>query len=137
VVDYACGPARYIKYASEAIGPEGKLIAVDIHPLAIKKADAKIKKYGLKNVETILAEGYSCSLNNEIANIIYCLDTFHMIPDTNTFLQELSRILKQDGTLILEDGHQSREQTINKINEFGALNMIEETKLHVKCTKKL
>jgi len=36
VIDYGCGPARYIRNASEAVGKSGKVIAVDIHPLAIK-----------------------------------------------------------------------------------------------------
>ena len=45
VIDYGCGPARYITNASNAVGESGKVIAVDIHPLAIKKVKAKIVKY--------------------------------------------------------------------------------------------
>ncbi len=37
VIDYGCGPARYIQIASNAVGQSGKVIAVDIHPLAINR----------------------------------------------------------------------------------------------------
>ena len=47
VIDYGCGPARYIEFASNAVGKAGKVIAVDVHPLAIAKVKGKIKKQKL------------------------------------------------------------------------------------------
>ena len=32
VIDYGCGPARYIEFASNAVGKAGRVIAVDVHP---------------------------------------------------------------------------------------------------------
>ena len=37
VIDYGCGPARYIEFASNAVGSAGRVIAIDVHPLAIAK----------------------------------------------------------------------------------------------------
>ncbi|WP_394706677.1 methyltransferase domain-containing protein [uncultured Draconibacterium sp.] len=45
VVDYGCGPARYIKKASETTGPSGKVFAVDIHPTAVSNVNRKIEKH--------------------------------------------------------------------------------------------
>ena len=42
VIDYGCGPARYIKDASRMVGASGKVIAIDIHPLALKKVNEKL-----------------------------------------------------------------------------------------------
>lgn len=136
VVDYACGPARYIKNASKAVGPEGKVFATDIHPLAVKKVNSVIRKYALKNAEAVLAEGYSCPLESELADVVYTLDAFHMIPDTDAFIKELYRITKPDGIIIIEDGHQPRSQTLDKINASGLLSVTEDCKAHVKCLKK-
>ena len=137
VIDYGCGPARYIQNASNAVGEYGKVIAVDIHPLAIKKIKAKIEKYKLTNVEAILAEGYRTSIVSETADVIYALDMFHMIEQPEKFLTELSRLLKRDGTIIIEDGHQSRSETVQKIEEAGVLKIIQQTKFHVKCKKNI
>ena len=135
VIDYGCGPARYIHIASNTVGKSGKVIAVDIHPLAISKVKEKIKKYKLTNVEAVLAEQYSTSIINDTADVIYALDMLHMIERPNELLKELSRLVKRDGTIIIEDGHQPRSKTIQKIETSGFLKIIQKTKFHVKCQK--
>lgn len=135
VIDYGCGPARYIKNASLAVGDTGKVIAVDIHPLAIKKVNEKAKKYKLLNVKAVLGEGYHIPIANDTADVIYALEVFHMIERPKEFLSELSRLLKVDGLIIIEDGHQSRSETIHKIKESKVLDIIQENKFHVRCKK--
>lgn len=135
VIDYGCGPARYIQIASNAVGESGKVIAVDIHPLAIKKVKKKIEKYKLSNVEVVLADKYKTPINTGTADVVYALDVFHMIEQPNEFLIELGRLVRNDGTIIIEDGHQPRSETIQKIEKSGFIKIIEETKSHVKCQK--
>ncbi len=137
VIDYGCGPARYIEKASRAIGDSGRLIAVDIHPLAIKKVKEKIDKYNLMNVEAVLATGYDTSIDDGTADVVFSLDVFHMIKTPTEFLAEISRLLKQDGIAIIEDGHQPRSKTKQKIEKSEVLRIVEETKFHVKCKKSL
>ncbi|NCC99082.1 MAG: class I SAM-dependent methyltransferase [Bacteroidia bacterium] len=133
VIDYGCGPARYTLRIAKAIGKNGQLIATDIHPLAIKRVARKIKKYGLSNTKAVLSKGYSCPLNEHIADVVLALDMFHMIQDTNALLKEFARLVKPSGVVIIEDGHQPREQTKAKIISSGFFKIIEETKEHVKC----
>ena len=135
VIDYGCGPARYIEFASNAVGNTGKIIAVDVHPLAIAKVKGKIIKQNLSNVEAVLAEKYTTSISSEIADVVYALDMFHMIEQPNELLKELCRLVKEDGTIIIEDGHQPRTDTIQKIEKSGVLKIVQETKSHVKCQK--
>ena len=135
VIDYGCGPARYIENASKAVGKLGKVVAVDIHPLAIKNVKTKIEKLQLKNVEAILASGYATPLDSKIADVVYALDMFHMVNKPKELLIEFSRLIKENGIIIIEDGHQSRNETKQKIESSGILNIIEETKSHVKCMK--
>ena len=135
VIDYGCGPARYIQAASNTVGKSGRVIAVDIHPLAIGKVKEKIEKYQLTNVEAVLAEKYNTSIIPGTADVVYALDMFHMIEQPNEFTKELSRLVKRDGIVIIEDGHQPRSETIKKIARSGVLKVIQETKFHVKCKK--
>ncbi len=135
VIDYGCGPARYIEFASNTVGDTGRVIAVDVHPLAITKVKDKIKKLNLSNVEAVLAKKYTTPIDAKIADRVYALDMFHMIEQPKEFLKELSRLAKEDGTIIIEDGHQSRTSTIQKIEESGFLKIIQETGSHVKCQK--
>lgn len=135
VIDYGCGPARYIKDASRMVGTSGKVIAVDIHPLAIKNVNDKIKKYKLSNVDAALASGYKTDIESEIADLVYVLDMFHMIVQPKELLTELGRLVKMDGRVIIEDGHQARYETKMEIENSKILKIVRETKSFVECIK--
>lgn len=133
VIDYGCGPGGYLAWTSEAAGTQGKVYAVDIHKLAIKSVERLIKRKKLKNVIPVLADGYSCKIEDNTADLIYAIDMFHMVEDVKSFLDELYRIIKMDGVLILEDGHQPRESSRKKINSSGKWVITKENKRYMKC----
>jgi len=133
VIDYGCGPARYLKNSSRAVGKKGRVYAVDIHPTAIKMANDKIKKFNLKNVKAIQADGYSVNIPENTADLIYALDMFHMVKEPDMLLRELRRLVKPDGFLIIDDGHQSREETKYKIINSGFWNIEKEHENRLKC----
>ena len=133
IIDYGCGPGRYIKKASQIVGEGGVVYACDIHPLAIKYVKKVISKNKLSNVKPILVNSYLCNLNDEIADSILVLDTFHMIEEPSIFLKEIHRLLKKNGILIIDDGHQPREQTIAKIRNSSLWDIIEESDDYLKC----
>ena len=128
VIDFGCGPGNYIKAASQLSGNNGIVYAADVHELAMKAVNKKIKKYDLKNVKTVLVKNYKCELEDNIADVIYALDMFHMVKEPDLFLQELHRLLKKNGKLFIEDGHQPREQSKRKIINSKKWSISEETK---------
>jgi len=133
ILDYGCGPGRYTIKFAKIVGDKGKVYAADIHKLAIAEVNKKIKKLELSNVETILVKGYNCPLPDKTADIICALDMFFMIEEPKEFLGELHRLIKDEGTLIIDDGHQRRSTTKSKIDASGFWSIHEETKDHLKC----
>jgi ubiquinone/menaquinone biosynthesis C-methylase UbiE len=133
VIDYGCGTGRFLPGASSLVGEKGLVYAVDIHELAIKSAFRQIEKYNLKNVKPIQTDGKTVSITSQTADIIYALDMFHMVKDTNSFLKELKKLIKPDGTLFLEDGHQPRALTIEKIRKSACWKIAEENKFFIRC----
>ena len=115
VVDFGCGPGSYIERASQLVGDRGKVYAVDVHPLAIRSIERKSKQAKLQNVVPLLSTGYSVDIESRSVDVIYALDMFHHIKDTNRFFAELHRILKQNGSLFIESGHQSIDEARTKI----------------------
>jgi ubiquinone/menaquinone biosynthesis C-methylase UbiE len=134
VVDYGCGPGRYIAEASRRVGPQGKVYAVDVHELAIAAVRKVIAEHNLTNVIPVLAKGYNSGLPDNAADLIYALDMFHGVKDPVALLAELRRIVKSGGSLILEDGHQSREKTRVKIAHSSLWRIASEEKTYVTCT---
>jgi len=54
VPDYGCGTGSFTFEAARRAGPEGKLYALDIHPLALEKVQKGAQKKGLANIESVL-----------------------------------------------------------------------------------
>jgi ubiquinone/menaquinone biosynthesis C-methylase UbiE len=128
VIDYGCGPGSYLKRASKLTGPEGKVFAADIHELAIESVNRRIQIQELTNVKAVKINNYSCPLPDETADVIYALDMFHMVKEPQRFLSELHRLLKKEGKLIIDDGHQSRKKTLRKLKESGFWRTTENRK---------
>ncbi len=133
VVDYGCGPGRYLAEASRVVGPTGKVYAVDIHSLAIEDVERLKSKLDLANVVPILAKGYSCAVPEHAADLIYALDMFHGVKDPLALLAEFYRIAKPRGGLLLEDGHQPRRKTKKELARSGFWLIERETKAYVRC----
>ena len=133
VVDYGCGPGSYIRKASELVGTEGKVYAVDIHELAIEAVKKRIEKDNLRNVTAIVASNGRCPLEDKSIDLIYALDMFHMVANPDTFLKELNRIVRPEGVLFIDNGHQRRDEAKTKINASGAWEITDENPRYMKC----
>jgi ubiquinone/menaquinone biosynthesis C-methylase UbiE len=133
VVDYGCGTGACIKDTSSMVGINGTVYAVDVHEMAIDSVEKLIRKHNLTNVKTILTDGGKSDLKADTSDLVYALDMFHMVKDTDSFLKELNRITRKDGTLIIEDGHQPRSATKEKILRSGSWIITGEEKRFLKC----
>ncbi len=133
VVDYGCGPGNYVSGVARKLGKNGRLFTADVHELAVKSVEKICKKENLTNVETVLVKDYQSNIPDHVADLIYAMDMFHMVKHPDLFLSELHRILKTDGRLIIEDGHQPRENTKNKIHQTHLWKIIKQEKRYLVC----
>ena len=136
VVDYGSGTGRYLKKASELVGNTGMVYAVDIHELAVESAFRQIRKHDLRNIKPVKTDGNTTDIPSHCTDLIYALDMFHMVRNTFVFLKELNRISKVDGALIIEDGHQPRSLSKEKLLKSDFWEIVEENKSFIKCSPK-
>jgi len=128
VVDYGCGPGRYAVELARLVGAAGKVIAVDLVEIALQETQLKLEEGGFQNFELKLAQGYDTGIPDEVVDIVFAIDMFHHISDTNAFLQEVFRISKPDGLLVLSGGHMLRTNVKTKIDMSGIWDIAEERK---------
>jgi SAM-dependent methyltransferase len=133
VVDYGCGPGRFTIEFAKIVGEEGRVIATDIHEMAIEMVRKKAIKKDIKNIETVLVDGYDSGLPDNLADRVCALNMFSGIRQPAEFLRELQRITKRDGLLVIDDNHQSRDETRRKIAASGVWDIVEESKDHLRC----
>ncbi|HOX22463.1 MAG TPA: methyltransferase domain-containing protein, partial [Elusimicrobiales bacterium] len=99
VLDYGCGPGSYIAVLSALAGAEGKVYALDKHPLAIKAVECIITRNNLPNVETIRSEEHTALPDNLLDRILFYDILHYPLKNMGEIFTELHRILKPDGLL--------------------------------------
>lgn len=56
VLDVGCGPGTNFELLREAVGPEGRVLGVDLSPGMVRRATERIETRGWENVETVRAD---------------------------------------------------------------------------------
>ena len=104
VLDYGCGLGSFSIPTAKIVGEKGKVYALDIHPLALKRTKKKAQKKGLTNIEFILSD-CDTSLNDESVDVVLFYDMLESLLTPQKQLEELYRILKPEGILCAKDMH--------------------------------
>jgi hypothetical protein len=66
--------------------------------------------------------------------IIHALDMFHLVSTPNVFLEELNRVCKERGLLLIDNGHQSKDEARLKLRSSGSWEIVKENKRYLKCS---
>ncbi|NHJ04412.1 MAG: class I SAM-dependent methyltransferase [Candidatus Heimdallarchaeota archaeon] len=114
VLDYGCGPGSFVFPASIMVGNSGKIYATDIHPIAIKMIDKKVKRKNITNIMTIQTD-CATNLPKNYVDVVLLYDIIHMLDNIDEILTELARILKLEGILSVSNPHMKEENIIHKI----------------------
>jgi ubiquinone/menaquinone biosynthesis C-methylase UbiE len=122
VLDYGCGPGSYIGPLAELVGESGKVYALDIHPLAIRKVQGIASREKLANVKTILSDCQTGLPDNSL-DVVLLYDIFHHLSDPDRILKELHRVLKPDGILSFSDHHMEENEIVSGVTNSGLLKL--------------
>ncbi|KON98332.1 hypothetical protein AF333_03020 [Aneurinibacillus migulanus] len=99
VVDIGCGKGRYIKNLKEKY-PEAELYGVDISD--------KMLGYLPKGVTPLLGTLLNIPLMDKEVDMAFCVEALEHAVDIPKAIQEMGRIVKEDGVLIIIDKNQER-----------------------------
>lgn len=103
VLELGPGPGAFTIPAARLVGPQGKIIAVDIQPQMIEKVRARLLTEGLTNVETHVASGYQLPLDDESIDRAYLITVLPEVPDPVRCLKEIHRVLKPGGIVSMTE----------------------------------
>ena len=127
VVDYGCGPGRYTIALAKAVGPHGKVYAVDIQPIAIGIVEQKAAEASVLGiVEGVVVEGFNTGIQDSSVDLIYFRDAMHGIENTQALFKEFRRLLKNDGRIFLDPGHMRMSKARDIIRGTGEFRIESE-----------
>jgi len=101
VADIGCHEGYMTVKLAKAVGPGGKIYAVDIDRSKLDKLKVYLKKRGYSNVELITGDNNNPKTPENTLDAILILDTYHEIEEYNTVLSHLKNSLKSDGRLVI------------------------------------
>jgi ubiquinone/menaquinone biosynthesis C-methylase UbiE len=125
VLDYGCGPGSYILPLTELVSNEGKIYALDIHPIAIQMVQKIVLKKQLRNVEIIHSDCKTGLPDNSI-DVVLLYDVLHELNETNEVLEEIHRVLKSNGILSVSDHHMKENEIIFKVTNRGLFKLLKK-----------
>jgi ubiquinone/menaquinone biosynthesis C-methylase UbiE len=106
VLEIGCGSGAFTTYIAHAVGPEGKVEALDIQPKMLKQLENKLslpKNSNIKNIELHQASAYELPFEDEEIDLISMVTVLPEIPDQQKALLECKRVLKPKGILAISE----------------------------------
>jgi SAM-dependent methyltransferase len=103
VVDLGSGAGFDALLAAQMVGPEGRVIGIDMTPAMVGKARANARLLGLSNIE--FREGYleALPVASDSVDVIVSNGVINLCPDKAAALAEAYRALEPGGRLQMAD----------------------------------
>ena len=99
-----------------------KVIATDITPKMLAKAQVFITNQGIKNIEFKPADAENLPFDDETFDLVTCRIAPHHFPDCAQFVQEGARVLKPEGLLLVQDHLLPEDETaVRYVDDFERL----------------
>jgi ubiquinone/menaquinone biosynthesis C-methylase UbiE len=103
VADVGAGTGLFTMLFAEAVGPGGKVLAVDIAAPFLAKIRERAKAAGRPNVETVLGTDKDAKLPINAVDLVFICDTYHHFEFPKDTLASIHRALKPGGLVALVD----------------------------------
>ena len=106
VADIGCAMGFFSLPLAKMVGPNGKVICIDVQEKMIRKLEKRAQKAGLSGrIETIVCNNDSIGLDDFKEKIDFTLAIFivHEVPDSVRFFSEINEALKPSGKLLVAE----------------------------------
>ena len=111
VLDVGCGPGRQVMVFAERVLPGGWVDGVDASPEMISRASSKARKRGMP-ASFQVAYAQRLPFDDAMFDAVACTLALHHVAEDDqlTACQEMYRVLKPGGRLVIAEFHKGRRR---------------------------
>ena len=103
VVDLGSGAGNDVFIARRTVGPQGRVIGIDMTEAMIERARENARKLGAENVEFRLGDIENMPVDDNTAHVVVSNCVINLVPDKLKAFQEIYRILRPKGRFAISD----------------------------------
>lgn len=103
VADIGAGTGYFEPHLSRAVGPGGKVLALDVEPDMVRHLQERAANQHLANVEAHQVETADPGLAAGSVDRVLIVDTWHHIPNRAAYTARLASALKSGGEVVVVD----------------------------------
>ncbi len=103
VADIGAGTGLFTRLFASNLGPDGRVIAVDIAQKFLDHIEVTCREQNLRNVETLLCKDDSTELPPDSVDVAFICDTYHHFEFPQKTMTSLLKALKPGGRVIVID----------------------------------
>lgn len=100
IVDVACGDGSYSRWLAEGIGPDGKILAVDVSPAFLDLARRAVEADSLVDrVQFVRMDLDHPALAASGADLAWCAQSLYSLPDPVQAVRRMARLVRDGGRI--------------------------------------
>jgi len=137
VADLGAGGGYFTFRLADAVGPAGKVYAVDVNKENLDYIMQKARTQGYANVATILAQYDDPLLPQAGVDLIFTCNTYHHLQDRSVYFKSAARYLRPAGRVAVIDlagtgwlfkllGHWTSKETIQSEMKAAGYQLIND-----------
>lgn len=103
VADVGAGTGFFATLLARAVGPQGRVYAVDIAPAFVAASVERARRAGLDNVEGVVNDARTVGLAPGSVDLVFTSDTYHHFEYPVSTLASIHAALRPGGELVVVD----------------------------------
>ncbi len=125
VADIGCGPGYFTLRLARAVGPTGKIYAIDVDAEILGYLKERAKAEGVQNIEFIVAEPHDPKLPPASLVMIFLCNTLHWIKDRARYYPLLTAALKPRARLVDIDWKRTKRTEMVQEMESAGFRLVQ------------
>ena len=127
VCDLGCGNGFYTLKLANIVGPDGRVLAVDMQKQMLDMLRRSMRREKIDNIETILATPADPMLPEATLDLVLMVDVYHEVSHPEQILAAVRKSLKPTGRMVLvEFSMEDDDLPINKLHKMSKEQILKE-----------